>query len=357
MESYMENLRARMKLGSRLLGDGAPCFIIAEVGVNHNGDCDLAREMIYAAKHAGADAVKFQTFKAEKIVTKDAQKAAYQKETTGERESQYQMIKKLELKEDDFRELARYAKSEDIIFLSTPFDIESADFLEELNIPAFKVASGEINNLPLIRHIARKKKPIILSTGMSSLGDIEVALQALQSEGLEEIVLLHCTTSYPARAEDVNLRALHTLSCAFKLPIGFSDHTEGISAALAAVALGACIVEKHFTTDKKLPGPDHSASVEPQELQKMVKGIRRVEMMLGSGLKKPTHDEEEIAKLVRRSLVASVDLPAGINIERGMLDIKRPGTGIEPKFLDSILGRKTRVDLKKDDLLTWDMIE
>ena len=286
----------KIRIEDKLIGEEEPCFIIAEAGVNHNGSVELAKKLIDAAKDAGADAVKFQTFKAENVVVKDAQKAEYQKETTGEG-SQYEMIKKLELTEEDFRELADYAKEKDIMFLSSPFDKDSIDLLNELDVPAFKVGSGEITNFPLLRYIAKKGKPIILSTGMSTLGEIEEALDVIRSEGVEDIALLHCVSNYPARIEDVNLRAMGTLKQAFKLPVGFSDHTLGITAPIAAVALGACVIEKHFTLDRNLPGPDHKASLEADELKEMVKAIREVEKVLGNGIKRPTKEEEEIKKL------------------------------------------------------------
>jgi len=300
----------KTKIGDELIGEEEPCFIIAEAGVNHNGSVELAKKLIDAAKDAGADAVKFQTFKAESVVVKDAQKAEYQKETTGEG-SQYVMIKKLELAEEDFRELADYAEKKDIMFLSSPFDKDSVDLLHELDVPAFKVGSGEITNLPLLRYIAKKGKPIILSTGMSTLGEIEEALDVIRSEGVEDIILLHCVSNYPARIEDVNLRAMGTLKQAFKLPVGFSDHTLGITAPIAAVALGACVIEKHFTLDRNLPGPDHRASLEPDELKEMVKAIREVEKALGNGIKKPTKEEEKIKKVAGRSIVAKVDISKG----------------------------------------------
>ena len=345
----------KLKIGDKLIGEEEPCFIIAEAGVNHNGSVELAKKLIDAAKDAGADAVKFQTFKAESVVVKDAQKAEYQKETTGEG-SQYEMIKKLELTEEDFRELADYAEKKDIMFLSSPFDKESVDLLHELDVPAFKVGSGEITNLPLLRYIAKKGKPIILSTGMSTLGEIEEALDVIRSEGVEDIILLHCVSNYPARIEDVNLRAMGTLKQAFKLPVGFSDHTLGITAPIAAVALGACVIEKHFTLDRNLPGPDHKASLEPDELKEMVKDIREVEKALGNGIKKPTKEEEKIKKVARRSIVAKVDISKGAIITEDMLDVKRPGTGIEPKYLKFIIGRKTKEDIKKDDVIRFEMI-
>ena len=339
----------KIRIEDKLIGEEEPCFIIAEAGVNHNGSVELAKKLIDAAKDAGADAVKFQTFKTENVVVKDAQKAEYQKETTGEG-SQYEMIKKLELTEEDFRELADYAEKKDIMFLSSPFDKESVDLLHELDVPAFKVGSGEITNLPLLRYIAKKEKPIILSTGMSTLGEIEEALDVIRSEGVEDIILLHCVSNYPARIEDVNLRAMGTLKQAFKLPVGFSDHTLGITAPIAAVALGACVIEKHFTLDRNLPGPDHKASLEADELKEMVKAIREVEKALGDGIKRPTKEEEEIKKVARRSIVAKVDISKGAIITEDMLDVKRPGTGIEPKYLKFIIGRKTKEDIKRMSL-------
>ena len=345
----------KITMGKKRIGEEEPCFIIAEAGVNHNGSVELAKKLIDAAKDAGADAVKFQTFKTESVVVKDAQKAEYQKETTGEG-SQYEMIKKLELTEEDFRELADYAKEKDIMFLSSPFDKESVDLLYELDVPASKVASGEITNLPLLRYIAKKEKPIILSTGMSTLGEIEEALDVIRSEGVEDIILLHCVSNYPARIEDVNLRAMGTLKQAFKLPVGFSDHTLGITAPIAAVALGACVIEKHFTLDRNLPGPDHKASLEPDELKEMVKAIREVEKALGDGIKRPTKEEEEIKKVARRSIVAKVDIPEGAIVTEDMLDVKRPGTGIEPRYIDMIIGKKAKEDIKKDEIISLKMI-
>lgn len=347
----------KVKISNRLIGDAEPCFIIAEAGVNHNGDINLAKKLIDAAKAAGADAVKFQTFKAENVVVKDAQKAEYQKETTGVGESQYGMLKKLELTEEDFRELADHAKEKEILFLSSPFDKESVDLLYELDVPAFKIGSGEITNFPLLKHIAKKGKAIILSTGMATLGEVEEALNVIRSEGVEKVILLHCVSNYPARIEDVNLRAMETLKQAFKLPVGFSDHTLGITASIAAVALGACVIEKHFTLDRNLIGPDHKASLEPDELKEMVKTIRDVEKALGNGVKIPTKEEEEIKRIARRSIVAKVDIPKGTTITEDMMDAKRPGRGIEPKSIDIIVGKKAKEDIRKDEIVTWKMIE
>jgi len=346
----------KIEIGNKLVGDEQPIFIIAEVGVNHNGDIRLAKKLIDATKDAGADAVKFQAFKTEKVVTKYAEKAKYQKETTGLSESQYDMIRRLELKDEEIRELYNYAKKNNIIFLSSAFDKESVDLLDNLGVPAFKVASGEITNFPLLRYIAEKKKPIILSTGMSTIGEIEEALEVIREKGVENIVLLHCVTSYPAKIEDVNLRVIEALRRRFKLPVGFSDHTLGITIPIAVAALGAVLVEKHFTLDRTLPGPDHRASLEPDELKDMVRAVRDVEKALGDRVKKPTKDEERIKKVVRRSIVAKMGIPKGTAITEDMLDFKRPGVGIEPKYLNEIIGKKAKKDIKPDGLITFDKL-
>jgi len=345
----------KIVVGNRHIGEDEPCFIIAEAGVNHNGSVKSTKKLIDVAKDAEADAVKFQTFKAENVVIKNAEKAEYQK--TAKEESQYEMIKKLELTNEDFKELSDYTQKKGILFLSSPFDKESVDLLYELDVPAFKVGSGEITNFPLLKHIAKKEKPIILSTGMATLGEVEEALNVTRNGGVEDVILLHCVSNYPARIEDVNLRAMETLKHAFKLPVGFSDHSLGITVPIAAVALGACVIEKHFTLDRNLPGPDHKASLEPDELKEMVKAIRDVEKALGNGIKKPTKEEDKIKKIARRSIVAKIDIPKGTIIAEDMLDVKRPGTGIEPKYIDMIVGKKAKIDIKKEDLITWGVIE
>ena len=347
----------KIRIGDKLIGDGEPCFIIAEAGVNHNGDIELAKRLIDVAKEAGADAIKFQTFKADNVVTKNAPKADYQIKNTNSYESQYEMIKKLELSEDEFRELHRYARKKGIIFLSTPFDFESADFLEELGVPAFKISSSDLTNLPFLEYIAEKGKPIILSTGMGTLGEIEEAINTIKNAGNEEIILLHCITSYPAKFENLNLRAIKTLKEAFKLPVGFSDHSLGIYAPIIAVALGAVVIEKHFTLDKNLPGPDHKASLDPQELKEMIKWIRLTEKALGDGIKRPTPEEEKIKKIVRKSIVAKVNIPEGTILTEEMIAFKRPGTGIPPKYYKEILGKKARRNIKVDEIISWGDIE
>lgn len=348
-----------IQISNKFIGEGMPCFIIAEAGVNHNGDINLAKKLIDIAADVGADAVKFQTFKAEKLVLQDADKAEYQMKSTGSEESQYQMLKKLELTESSFEELKVYAENKNIIFLSTPFDDESVDFLDNIGVPLFKIGSGELTNLPLLQHIAKKNKPVILSTGMATLGEIEEALYTLINEELRDIIILHCITSYPARAEEANLNVIKTLKSCFKLPVGLSDHTLGVNVSLAARALGACVIEKHFTLDKKLPGPDHGASLDPEELGALVKGIREIESALGDGIKKPTKEEENIKKFVRKKLVACVDIPRGTIISEGMVMLKRVGAeeGIDPKYFFSVLGKKTLQDININSPIKWAMIE
>jgi N-acetylneuraminate synthase/N,N'-diacetyllegionaminate synthase len=349
-------MNSKIKIGNKWIGKGYPVFIIAEAGVNHNGDLSLAKKLIDLAKGSGADAVKFQTFKAEEIVTPRIGKASYQKNITSPQESQYEMLKRLELKDSDFKTLAAYANKKNIIFLSSPFDKKSVDLLEEIGVSAFKIASGEITNLPLLEYIAKKDKPIILSTGMASLDEIKQALQVINTAGKQEVILLHCVTSYPVKIEEVNLKAIITLGKKFNLLVGFSDHTEGIIAPAAAVVLGACIIEKHFTLDKNLPGPDHSASLGPEELKSLVRAVRDTEKALGNGLKQPTAAEEAIKIYARKSIVAKVDIPRGVYIKEDMLSIKRAGKGIEPKYLKDIVGKIIKRSIKKDQPLFMELI-
>jgi len=328
-------------------------FIIAEAGVNHNGSLDLAYQLIDVAKDAGADAVKFQTFKAENVVSKLADKAEYQKKTTGSDKSQLEMIKKLEISSEDFVKIKKYCDKREIMFLSTPFDHQSIDFLYDL-VDIYKIPSGEIINYPYLKYIAAKNKPIIMSTGMANLGEIEEAINTIRSVNSEaQISLLHCTTNYPTPYEEVNLKAMQTLAAVFKLPVGYSDHTLGIEVPVAAVAMGAKIIEKHFTLDKKLPGPDHKASLEPNELKEMVKAIRNIEVTLGDGIKEPNKSEIEIMKVARRSLIATRDIRAGEIIKESDITIKRPGTGILPKFKEIIIGMKLVNDIRQDEPFRW----
>ncbi len=327
--------------------------IIAEAGVNHNGEIVLAKKMIDVAADAGADFVKFQTFKAEKLVSKNAAKADYQKKTTGEKESQLEMIKKLELDVASHKELMEYARLKGITFLSTPFDLESIDLLYELGVPLFKIGSGEITNYPYLKKMASKKLPVILSTGMSNLCDVENALRVLTENGLEkkQITLLHANTEYPTPMEDVNLRAMLTLKEAFKVNVGYSDHSLGIEVPVAAVAVGAAIIEKHFTLDKNMSGPDHKASLEPGELKAMVKAIRNIEKALGNGIKQPSNSEKKNMPVARKSIVASRDIEIGELFTEENITTKRPGTGISPMRWNEIIGRKAIKDFKPDDLI------
>lgn len=344
-------------LAARLIRADSPCFIIAEAGVNHNGDLAMAKRLVDVAADAGADAVKFQTFKAERVVTAAAPKADYQQATTNPAESQYDMVRRLELSEAMHRELSAHCQQRGILFMSTPFDAESADFLDAMGVPLFKIPSGEINNLPFLAHVARKGKLMIVSSGMAHLGEVETAVQTIEQSGNPPLVLLHCVSNYPADPATVNLRAMQTMATAFGVPAGYSDHTLGIEVALAAVALGARVVEKHFTLDKTLPGPDHKASLEPHELTAMVRGIRVVESALGDGRKRPAASEASTAAVARKSLVAACDMMAGTLLTEEMIAIKRPGTGLPPAMLPYLVGRTTRVAISADTLFTLDMLQ
>jgi len=345
-----------VQFGDRRIGVGYPCFLIAEAGVNHNGDLSLAHRLVDVAADAGADAVKFQTFKTERLVTADAPKAAYQKRTTGEDESQFQLLKRLELTHEMHLELMAHCQSRNLLFLSTPFEEESADELVQLGLKVLKLPSGELTNLPFMDHVARKKIPVILSTGMGSLGEVEQAVQIFQAAGNAQLVLLHCVSNYPTDPADCNLRAMRTMEAAFGLPVGFSDHTDGIQIALAAVALGACVIEKHFTLDRNAPGPDHRASLEPDELTKMIHGIRSVESALGDGRKLPATTERNTAEVARKSIVADSEIPADCVITTEMLVLKRPGTGLPPAMLPHITGRTSRRVIPAGSLITWEML-
>src|SRR5215212_186811 len=346
-----------IEIAGHKIGAGHAAFIIAEAGVNHNGDLKMAHELVDVAAGAGADAVKFQTFIAEKSITSDAIKADYQRITTGDEESQLEMAQKLELSFDDFRELKRYCDECGIVFLSTPFDFESVDFLYSLGVPALKISSGDLTNHPLLRRVASKGVPVIVSTGMSDLDEVKEATEVVRSEGNDQIVLLQCVTNYPADPGDVNLRAMRTMAEALNVPVGYSDHTLGIEVAIGAVALGACVIEKHFTLDRSLPGPDHRASLEPRELEALVHGIRRIEAALGTGIKRPAASEASNAAIARRSLVAARDIKFGSVMTAESIAFKRPGTGLPPKMLEQIIGKTTRIDLREGTLLELDMFE
>jgi len=326
-------------------------FVIAEAGVNHNGDPVLAKKMVDAVVKSGADAIKFQTFKADRLVTRFAEKASYQK--NDDDDLQYEMLKKLELKYPDFEDLNKYCKEQDVMFLSSAFDIESINLLSSLNIPIFKIPSGEITNLPYLRQIGVLGKQVILSTGMSDLGEIGDALEVLVRSGtpIDNITVLQCNTEYPTPFEDVNLRAMLTIRNEFDIKVGYSDHTLGIEIPIAAVALGAAVIEKHFTLDRSMAGPDHKASLEPNELKAMVKAIRNVENAMGDGIKKPSHSESKNINVVRKSIVASRTITKGKLFTEDNLTVKRPGIGMSPMRWNDVIGKKAIKDFTADEII------
>jgi len=326
-------------------------FIIAEAGVNHNGSLEMAKEMIDIAAESGADAIKFQTFISENCITEGAAKPQYQKETTDIHQSQLEMVKKLELSFDDFIELKKYCEKKDIMFLSTAFDVESVEFLNNIGLDIFKIPSGEITNVPLLRTIGKLKKKVIMSTGMCTIEEVTTAINILKQQGTEDIILLHCNTQYPTPMEDVNLNAMQTLKNEFHYAVGYSDHSLGIEVPIAAVALGACVIEKHFTLDKKMEGPDHKASVDPNELVQMVKGIRNIEKAMGTAEKKVTSSEVENVQLMRKSIVALTEIKKGEVYTEKNITVKRPGTGISAIEWDSVLGKKANRDYMADEMI------
>lgn len=324
-------------------------YIIAEAGVNHNGDVEIAKKLCKAAKECGADAVKFQTWITEKLITQNVKKADYQSENTKNNDSQFDMLKKLELSQEDFKVIKAYCEEIGIQFASTADEADSLDFLVSLGIPFIKVGSGEIGNVPYLRHIGSKGLPVVLSTGMSNLGDVELSINALRQGGATDISLLHCTTSYPCPHDCVNLKAMDTLKNVFGLEVGYSDHTVGIEVAVAAVARGACIIEKHFTLDKNMDGPDHIASTEPAEFKSMVDAIRNIEAALGSGIKNPTIEEKEISKVVLKRIVAKQPIKQGDIITEDNITIKRNDIGLPARVWDTIIGTKAIRDYIMDE--------
>jgi N,N'-diacetyllegionaminate synthase len=349
----MKNIR----ISNRDIGPDQPCFIIAEAGVNHDGELSKALELVDAAAKTGADAVKFQTFESSELVSTNAPKAAYQLDLKDADESQAQMLSRLQLTADDFRALQARCVETGIQFLSTPFEQRSAELLMSLDVPMFKMPSGEITNLALLGHVAAYGRPMIISTGMATMEEVSAAVNTIRQAGDPAIVLLHCVSAYPAAPKDANLRAMATLSEAFDVPVGFSDHTLGIEVAIAAAALGACVIEKHFTLDTSSPGPDHKASLEPDEFAAMVSGIRIAQVALGDGKKQPRDAEAEISAVARKSLVAACDIAAGEIIEPAMISIKRPGNGIAPARLADMIGRKVRRLISAGTLLSEDMLD
>jgi len=330
----------KIKIAERWVGEGEPAFIIAEVGSNHNRNLEQAKKLIDVAAESKVDAVKFQLFKAENLYP--------------ETDPMFAVMKTNELPQEWARELAEYAKSRSLIFLASPFDAESVDYLEKVGVPAYKWASSEAINLPLLRYAAAKQKPMLIATGMCDLADVGTAVELVRAMGNQDIVLLHCASLYPAEPHHVNLRAMATMRDAFHLPVGFSDHTLGYIVAAAAVARGACVIEKHFTLSRKLKGPDHSYALEPDELQQLVKAIREVEASLGSPIKDMLPEEKQLAR--RESVAAAVNIPKGTSITGDMLLVKRPALGIKPRFLDAVIGAKAKVDIEKDEPITWDMV-
>lgn len=326
-------------------------YIIAEAGVNHNGNINIAKRLVDAAREAGADVVKFQTFQADKLASKYAQKAEYQLHTTVEKETQKEMLKKLELTYDMHVELIRYCKEVGIDFLSTPFDVDSIDLLESVGMNLYKIPSGEITNLPYLRKIGSLKKPVILSSGMSTMGEVKEAVKILKESGAADVSVLHCNTQYPTPMQDVNLNVMNSIRKEVGVCVGYSDHTEGIEVPIAAVAMGAEIIEKHFTLDKTMEGPDHKASLEPDELKAMVKAIRNIEMAMGDAEKNPTPSEKDNITVVRKSIVAKRRIEAGEIFSEDNITTKRPGTGISPMLWDSVMGATAKRKFEEDELI------
>ena len=325
-------------------------YIIAEAGVNHNGSFELACKLVDAAKDAGVDCIKFQTFKSSNLVSHNAQKAEYQKDTTGDG-SQVDMLKKLELSYDEFLALKDYCDKIGICFLSTPFDFDSIDFLNSIDMPFWKIPSGEVTNLPYLVALAKTGKPVVMSTGMCEMDEIAAAISVLKDNGIKDIKLLHCNTEYPTPFEDVNLKAMQTMRDVFELEVGYSDHTKGIEVSVAAVALGATVIEKHFTLDRNMEGPDHKASLEPDELKAMVSSIRHIEQALGSGDKTPSPSEKKNITVARKSIVAKIDIKKGEVLTEKNITVKRPGTGVSPMRWHEVIGTKAVKDFQEDELI------
>ncbi len=326
-------------------------FIIAEAGDNHNGSYENALKLVDKAAEAGADCVKFQTFITENVISKFAEKAEYQKENTNAEETQFEMVKKLELSFDEFRKIKEYCDEKKILFLSTPFDLDSIEFLQSIDIPFWKIPSGEITNLPYLIKIAKTGKDVIMSTGMCQMEEIKEALEILKENGAGKVTLLHCNTEYPTPFCDVNLNAMKTIKEECHVQVGYSDHTIGIEVPIAAVAMGACVIEKHFTLDKDMEGPDHKASLEPEELKEMVTGIRNIEKAMGNGKKCPSESEQKNIIIARKSIVANCDIKKGEILTEDKLYIKRPGNGISPMKWYEVIGKEAVKDFKKDELI------
>ena len=332
----------KIKIGDRIIGPGEKTFIIAEAGINHDGDFNLAKKLVKAAAESGADVVKFQIFKAEEFVNKDAE--------------YFDLFKGLEFNNEEWIELANLAENNGVMFSASVFDEASADLLNEMGAPVYKIASGDLTHFPLLYYISKKNLPVILSTGMSTIGEIDESLTNIYKSGNQQVALMHCVSNYPTKYEDTNLSFMQNLKDMYKIPVGFSDHTTGLLIPSLAVARGADLIEKHFTVDKNLPGPDHKLSLDPTEFKQMVENIRITESAIGDGVKNLTDDEKLIKQFGRRSLTAAVDIPKGQTISRDQIKILRPGTGIEPKFLDSLVGKTVNQDVKMNQIIDWDVI-
>jgi len=347
MKNFNKNMK--IKIGEKLIGDKCPVFVIAEAGINHNGDIEKAMLLIDEAVKCGADAVKFQTHLPEQEMLKDAFTADY----VGD--SLFDILKKVELSKEDHIKLKEHAEEKGILFLSTPFSREAADLLEEINVKAYKVGSGEMTNLPLIEHIAKKGKPMFISTGMSTFEEIRETVDLVKKLN-NNFIILHCTSSYPTKYEDVNLKVIEQLKGEFKTPVGLSDHSLGIYTSLAAVVLGACVLEKHFTISREWPGPDQKASIEPRELSDLVQGVKAIKKALG-GIKRINEDEVPVKEMARESVVSLVDILQGTVIEANMVWVKRPGTGIPAKELSNVIGKKAKEDIKANQLILWNDLD
>ena len=347
-----------ISINGKKIGPESPIFLIAEAGVNHNGKLNLAKKMIDIALEAKVDAIKFQTFSTEKLLLKTTPKIKYQKENVEDQENFYDMLKKYELTIEDFKILNNYCKEIGLIFLSTPFDEISVKWLDNLNISAFKIGSGDMNNFPLLKLISSKKKPILLSTGMATLEEVIESVNFLKSNNVEDIVIFQCTTNYPSNYEEINLNVIDTYKKEFPNNIiGFSDHSLGFEASIGAAAKGVKVIEKHFTINKEMDGPDHKASLNPRELKEWVKHIRNLEKALGDNKKFPSKNEQEIAKIARKSIVTLSDLKEGDLIKREDIDIKRPGYGISPKYFNSLIGKTIKRNVPKNSILFWEDVE
>jgi len=341
-----------INIGNKKIGNNSPCFIIAEAGVNHNGDINLAKQLVLKAKEAGADCVKFQTFKAEEVVTPKAPKANYQLRNTDPNESQIEMLRKLELSFDSYFELVELCKEIDIVFMSTPYNYADVEFLEKLNVTAYKLPSISIVEPTFLEYVANKNKPLIVSTGMATFEEVKDGVEVINSTGNQEFIILHCTTNYPTSLDDANLKAMGTIGKELNVLYGYSDHTQKDVTCMTAVALGACVIEKHFTIDKNLPGPDQSSSYDPNQFKKFVQNVRDVELVLGSSIKKPSIPELKNIEGMRRSVVASKSISKQTIFDETMLTLKRPANGLKPKFLKKLIGKTAKRDILKNQLIS-----